>query len=184
MEDKGWISPPESICSSSSGSDITSTEASFPDSLNDSTENKELLSQDSNSRNPTDHIHSTPISQTDAVEISPSNLSEFKAMEPNANDEGSVELRVDEITERCKDVASQGDSVIFPTETRNPSNDNSEKFEGEAGSISSNKDNDTEHREAPDPNLNASSRVGRGMCQVHYCNNSFFSLLYILLISL
>ncbi|KAF7810932.1 serine/threonine-protein kinase SMG1-like [Senna tora] len=163
LEDKGWISPPESIYCSSSGSGITSTEASFPDSLNDSTDNKELLSQGSSSRNPTDHIHSTPISQTDAEEISPK-LSEFKDMEPNANADGCVKLRIEEVTEQPKAMVLPCDkSVIFPTDTQNPSNENLEKFEGEAESISSNKDkNDTEHREAPDSNLNTSSRVGRG----------------------
>ncbi|CAK7329774.1 unnamed protein product [Dovyalis caffra] len=44
LQDKGWISPPDSVYSSSSESAITSAEASLPDSLNDP---EELIGQSS-----------------------------------------------------------------------------------------------------------------------------------------
>ncbi|MCI32374.1 serine/threonine-protein kinase SMG1, partial [Trifolium medium] len=68
LEEKGWISPPDSSFCSSSGSDITS--ASLPDSLNDLAENTDMLSQVSSSRNPIGHLHTTSLSQIDVEEIS------------------------------------------------------------------------------------------------------------------
>lgn len=182
LEDKGWISPPDSLFWSSSGSGITSTEASFPDSLNDLTENKELLSQGSSSRNPTDHMHSASISHSDADEISPFKLSEFKSAEPNANDDGAVKSRIDEVSEHSEAKALPHKSVTIPADAQNLLNENLEKFEGEAEPISSSKDkNDTGQREASDHNLNASSRVGRGMYQVHNCYFSSHLCVYVLI---
>ncbi|KAK4284645.1 hypothetical protein QN277_001447 [Acacia crassicarpa] len=158
LEDKGWISPPDSIYGSSSGSGITSTEASFPDSLNDSTEIKELLSQTSASRDPTDHVHSASISHTDGEEISSPKLLEFKSMEPNANEEISNSAS---ISHTGGSALLFDKSVTLPTNTLR--NESVQKSEGEAEPVSSNKDkNGTEHHEALDPNSNASSRVGRG----------------------
>lgn len=43
LQDKGWISPPDSICSSSSESGLSSTETSLPDSSIDPTEEMVVL---------------------------------------------------------------------------------------------------------------------------------------------
>lgn len=170
LEDKGWISPPGSICCSSSGSDITSAEASLPDSLNDSAENKGELSQGSSSRNPTGHVHSTPLSQTDVEEISPFEVSESYSMEANVKSAGSVKL-TDEATEHPK---ASDNSVAIPADSQNPSNENLNKFEGEHEQLSTNKvKNDAEHHEAPDPNINARSRVGRGTYEVFFFSPPF-----------
>ncbi|KAI4298401.1 hypothetical protein L6164_031967 [Bauhinia variegata] len=150
LQDKGYLSPPDSIYCSSSGSGITSSEAGFPDSLNDSTENKGLLSQGSSGRNLTDRINSPPFSQTDAEEISPGQ-SEPNPVEANVSDVGYVKLTTNEAIEDPK-------ATDLPDH-----NQDLEKFGGEDEPFSSNKvKNDPEQREVPDPNLNAISRVGRG----------------------
>ena len=184
LEDKGWISPPDSICCSSSESDITSAEVSLPDSLNDSAENKDLLSQGSNSRNPSGCVHSTPLSQTDVEEVSPVEVSESYPIDANnVNRSGSMKL-TDEATEQSKAIALPGDKpVAIPVGSQNPSNENFEKSEGEDGLLSANKiKNDAKHREASDLNINASSRVGRGMCKVLFLY-ILFSHFFIVLIA-
>ncbi|XP_037497644.1 uncharacterized protein LOC105631693 isoform X3 [Jatropha curcas] len=45
LQDKGWISPPDSICSGSSESEITLDEASFPDGFSDRAEEISLSGQ-------------------------------------------------------------------------------------------------------------------------------------------
>ncbi|XP_019454155.1 PREDICTED: serine/threonine-protein kinase SMG1-like [Lupinus angustifolius] len=159
LEDKDWISPPDTICYSSSGSDNTSTEVSLPDSLNDSAENKDVLSQASSSRNPTGHIHSTPLSQTGVEEILPFEAADSYPMEANVNGACSVQL-IDEATEHPK-ASDKSDAI--PTYSQHQSNGNLDKFEGVDELLSANKvKNDVEHHEAPDPNINVRSRVGRG----------------------
>ncbi|KAK7264351.1 hypothetical protein RJT34_31958 [Clitoria ternatea] len=163
LEDKGWLSPPDSICCSSSGSGITSVEVSLPDSLNDSAENKDQLSQGSGSINPTGHMHITPLSQNDAQEISPFELSESFPVEADLNGANSVKL-INEATEHPEAMALPGDkSVAIPVNSQNPSSENLDKFYGEDNLLSANKvKNAAEHHEAPEPNINANTRVGRG----------------------
>ncbi|KAJ1410449.1 Serine/threonine-protein kinase SMG1 [Sesbania bispinosa] len=156
LEEKGWISPPDSIFCSSSGSDITSAELSLPDSLNDSAENKDMLSEVSNSRSSMDHIHTTPLSENGVEEISPFEVSESFPVAADLNCAGSVKFN--EASEHPGDK-----SVAIPDDSQNPPNENLDKFDGKDDLLSANKvKSGTEHREAPDPNVNASTRVGRG----------------------
>lgn len=169
LEDKGWISPPDSIFCGSSGSDITSAEVSLPDSLNDSAEDKDMLSQASSSRNLTGNIHTTPLSQTDVEEISLLEVSESVPIEADLNDAGSGKL-TNETTEHPKAMAFPGDkSVAIPVVSQNPSNENLDKLDGEDDLLSTSKvKNGTEHHEAPDANINTSTRVRRGMYKVFF----------------
>ncbi|TKY67498.1 Serine/threonine-protein kinase SMG1 [Spatholobus suberectus] len=163
LEDKGWVSPPDSIYCSSSGSDITSAEVSHPDSLNDSAGNKDLLSQGSGGRNPTGHLHTTLLSQTDVEEISPFELSKSSHLETDLNGAGAVKS-INEATEHPEAIAIPGDKpVAIPANSQNPSNVNLDKFDDEDEVLSAKEvKNSAEHREAPDPNINANTRVGRG----------------------
>lgn len=181
LEEKGWISPPDSIFFSSSGSDITSPDVTLPDSVHDSAESKDMLSQVSNSRNPTGHVHTTTLSSTDDDEISPFEVSESFPREADLSCAGSVKLP-NEAADHPEAMAFPGDkSVAVPADSQNLSNENFHKFEGEDDLLSVNKvKNGTEHREAPDPNINASTRVGKGMYKVFF---NYFFFIFNLLIS-
>ncbi|KAL2328900.1 hypothetical protein Fmac_022327 [Flemingia macrophylla] len=163
MEDKGWLSPPDSIYCSSSGSDNTSEEVSLPDSLNDSTGNKDLLSQGSSTRNPTGHTHTTLLSQTGVEEISPFELSESSPVEIEPNGSGSLKS-INEASEHPEAIALPGDrSVAIRANSQNLSNENFEKFDDQDELLSAKEvKNAAEHHETPDFNINANTRVGRG----------------------
>lgn len=184
LEEKGWISPPDSNFCSSSGSDITSEEFSLPDNSNDSAENKDMLSQVSSSRSPTHHKHSTPLSQTEDEEVSLFEVSESFPLETDLNRDDFVKL-TNEATEHAKDVAFPGEkSVGIPVVSQNPSNENLDKFD-EDDLLSTNKvKNGTEHRKIPDANINTNTRVGRGMYKVFFQLFISSHLLFDLLISL
>lgn len=69
LEDKGWLSPPDSICSSSTDSGITSTEMSLPGSCNDQEDIKQQLLHGTNSRGAIDFQTTTPCSPADCQEM-------------------------------------------------------------------------------------------------------------------
>ncbi|KAJ7967383.1 Serine/threonine protein kinase [Quillaja saponaria] len=160
LQDKGWISPPDSICSSSSASGITSTEASVQGSLNDPADSMEQLSRGCDSRKATGYVNSSPFSQTDIEEISNSGKSESNSTEANVAGTGSVELAVNE----PRDIASPCDeSLEVPADSMNSSLENREKFEVKDGLSSSNKVKiEDEHHEATGPNIHSGTRIGRG----------------------
>ncbi|BAT90873.1 hypothetical protein LR48_Vigan08g167200 [Vigna angularis] len=163
LEDKGWISPPDSICCTDSGSDMTATEVSLPDSLNDSAGNKDLLSQGSSSRNPTGHMHTALFFQTEVEEISPFGLSQSSPVETDLNGSGSVKS-INEATEHSEAIVVLGDkTAAIPANSQNPTNENIDKFDSADEPLSAKEiKNATEHREARDLNVNANTRVGRG----------------------
>lgn len=167
LEDKGWISPPDSIYCTGSGSDMTATEVSLPDSLNDSAGNKELLSQGSSSRNPTGHMHTAVFSQTEVEEISPFGLSQSSPAETDLNGSGSVKS-INEATEHSEAIVVLGDkTAAIPANSQNPTNKNIDKFDSADEPLSAKEiKNATEHRDARDLNVNANTRVGRGMYKI------------------
>ncbi|WJX45533.1 Serine/threonine-protein kinase smg1 [Trifolium repens] len=162
LEEKGWISPPDSSLCSSSGSDITSADISLPDSLNDLAENTDMLSQVSSSRNPIGHLHTTS-SQIDVEEISLFEESKSFPLEADLDSTDSVKL-TNEATEHPKAMPFRSDkSVASSSVSQNPLNENLDKFDGEDDLLSTDKvKNGTEHRETPDADVNISTRVGRG----------------------
>lgn len=99
FQDKGWISPPDSIYSSSLESDITSGEASLADSSNNPAELLGQHSRGPNQREETYLPNSLPSSQTDFQEISDSGRPMFNHLEMNNSDSGSVKSIIDEANE-------------------------------------------------------------------------------------
>jgi PI-3-kinase-related kinase SMG-1 len=75
LQDKGWISPPDSICSSISEYGISQAEENVPDCLNDLSQETGRLSHGSSA---TGSQNSAPFSQTNFQEISSFVHSEFK----------------------------------------------------------------------------------------------------------
>lgn len=169
LEEKGWISPPDSSFCSSSESDSTSAEVSLPDSLNDSAENTDMLSQVSSSRNPISHLHTSSLSQTDVEEISPFEVSESFPLEADLDSAESLKL-TNEATEHPSAMPFPSEkSVASSAVSQNPSNENLDKFDGEDDFLSTNKaKNGTDHRETPDVDFYTSTRVGRGMYKVFF----------------
>jgi len=165
LEDKGWISPPDSICCTSSESDMTAAEVSLPDSLNDSAGNKDQLSQGSSRRNPTGLMHTALFSQTELEEISPFGLSQSSPVETDLNGSGSVKS-TNEATEHSEAIVLLGDkTAAMPANSQNPANENIDKFDSANEPLSAKEvKNATEHRDAP--NVNANTRVGRGMHKI------------------
>lgn len=163
LEDKGWVSPPDSICCTSSGSDTSSAEVSLPDSLNDSAGNKDLLSQGSGSRNPIGHMQTALLSQTEE-EISPFGVSQSSPEETDLNGAGSVKS-INEASEHPETIALLGDkTVAIPANSQNPTNENLDKFDSADEPLSAKEvKNAAEHR---DQNINANTRVGRGMYKI------------------
>ncbi|KAF5448742.1 hypothetical protein F2P56_029247 [Juglans regia] len=147
LEDKGWISPPDSICSSISEFGFSLAEENVPDCLNDLTDEMGQLSCGSSA---TGYQNSTPFSQTDFQGISDFKKSGSSYMEDNVLDTGSVKSAMNEPNEYLKAVTA-------------PNKDSEEKFEGNDNIFSSRKAKiEDEDREAPLPNMHSSSRVGRG----------------------
>lgn len=68
LQDKEWLSPPDSISSGSMGSDIISAEANLPDSFNDPAEVMEQLPDVSYHGKARDDVHSGPSLQSDLDE--------------------------------------------------------------------------------------------------------------------
>lgn len=164
LEEKGWISPPDSSFCSSSGSDITSAEVSLSDSLNDSAENTDMLSQVSSSRNLTSDLHTTSLSQTDVEEIPLFEVPKSFPLEADLDSADSVKLTY-EATELSNAMPFPSHkSVASSTVSHNPSTENLDKFDGKDDLLSTNKaKNSTEHRETPDADINTSTRIGRGI---------------------
>ena len=167
LEDKGWVSPPDSISCTSSGSDTSSAEVSLPDSLNDSAGNKDLLSQGSGSRNPTGHMHTPLLSQSEVEEISPFGLSQSSPVETDLSGAGSVKS-INEASEHPEAIALIGDkTVAIPANSQNPTNENLDKFDSADEPLSAKEvKSAAEHRDARDQNTNANTRVGRGMYKI------------------
>ncbi|XP_050364402.1 uncharacterized protein LOC126783062 [Argentina anserina] len=137
LEDKGWLSPPDSICSCSADSGITSAELSLPGSINDQEDMKQLLLLGASSRDSTDFQNTTPYSQVDRQDMlnSPhrSNYTESDNIHI-----GSLKSTPSALHEYPLALASQTDVPIsvFP-DTSHPLNENREVVFGGKDEISS-----------------------------------------------
>lgn len=162
LQDKGWISPPDSVYSSSSESVIISDEASLPDSHTAPAEMMARLSYGSNSREGTDYLNSVSSSGTDFQEISLNcGQSESKYTEYNNSDASSVKSPTNEPSEHLKAAASPKNESITVIDTSKSLNE--EDFEGKDETSSSNQVKiEDENREARLPNTDAGSRIARG----------------------
>ncbi|XP_059647736.1 uncharacterized protein LOC132294033 [Cornus florida] len=155
LQDKGWISPPDSICSSSSESGDTSAEASLADSSS-GPELMEQLPQCSNSREINDCLNSALLSGADSQETLCHEPSE--SMEVNNTDIGYVD-------EHLKVLVSPHDkSSILVEASHSLNHKNTQVNFGHKDETSSlTKVNvEDENRETPHPATDAGSRKTRG----------------------
>lgn len=167
MQDKGWISPPDSICSSISEYSMSPAEENVPDCLNDLSEEIGQLLHGSSA---TGNQNSAPFSQTNFQEISRFVHSESKYVGVNVINTGSVKSTMNEPVEYLEVVtAPSNESVTVPADSLHSVNKNSdEKFGGNDEIFSLNKAKiEDEDREAPIPNTHGGSRVSRGKCQAY-----------------
>lgn len=165
LQDKGWISPPDSIYSSSSESAITSGEASLPDSSNNPVELTGQHPHGLNQGEEAFHSNFIPSSQNDFQEISDSGQSVSKRTEVNNTDSGSVKFTVDEPIEYFKAQESPtGEAVSVAVGSSQPLGNNSEVKFGVKDEVSSvnkvgiEEENNQDHV----PNTHTVSRVARG----------------------
>ncbi|KAF5727229.1 hypothetical protein HS088_TW22G00918 [Tripterygium wilfordii] len=162
LQDKEWVSPPDSIYSGSSESGFTPVEASLPDSFNNTSEVLEQLSHGSIKRAIADTPNYVPSSQTDFQEI----LHSGQSIDLKFDDSGSVKSTTEEPNEYLKAVTSfSGEAVIVPTDSSQPQGqENSEAVnEGKNDKSSTNKvEVEDEYGQASLRNSHAGSRVGKG----------------------
>lgn len=161
LGDKGWISPPDSIYSSSSGSGTSSTEASLVDSFNDPAEMGEELWSDQ--KDGTAYKTSVPSSQVGTQKIPLSEHLVSMQMAMNNNDTSSIKS-ASESKEYLKDGGqSRDEAASVPSESLQRLNESLEvKFKGEDEVSSFNKRNIEVESEASRPNTQMSSRIARG----------------------
>jgi PI-3-kinase-related kinase SMG-1 len=178
LQDKGWISPPDSICSSISEYGFSPAEENVPDCLIDLSEEIGQLSHGS-----TGYQNSAPFSQTNFQELSRFVHSESKYVEVNVIDTGSVKSTMNEPIEFLEVVtAPSNESVTAPADSLHSANKNSdEKFGGNDEIFSLNKAKiEDEDRDAPLPNTHGEGRVSRGKYQAYIYH--LFSCIIIVII--
>ncbi|GLT97003.1 hypothetical protein SLE2022_145910 [Rubroshorea leprosula] len=112
LQDKEWISPPDSIGSSSVESGITLAETSLPDNFNDPAEVMEKLSHGSNHWKVRDDLNSVPSLQSDSDEAPQCQLPLSKNMEVSNIDACSVKSATNEPNECMETTASANDEAI------------------------------------------------------------------------
>ncbi|KAL5855729.1 hypothetical protein ACOSQ4_005531 [Xanthoceras sorbifolium] len=166
LQDKEWISPPDSIYSSSSESGVTSGEASLPDSFNNLAEGVEQHSHGSNlMREGNEHPSTVPTSQTDFQDISESGPSVFNQRDVNTSDTGSVKAIIDESDDFLQAEGSPSDErATVPVGSSQPLDKESEvnfAVKTEVSSLSKVK-SEEETNEDPIPNATSVNRVSRG----------------------
>ncbi|XAR59500.1 Non-specific serine/threonine protein kinase [Bertholletia excelsa] len=156
-QDKGWISPPDSICSSSSESGITSAEASLLDSFND--QEFEKLALGASSTEAQGHFSSAPLSGSNLPEMSDHVPSVFIDKKTNDDDIGSV----DECKKPGKSSYSESEaSGSEPSHSVNQG-DSQVKFRlKEEPSLLKQEKAEDQDRETVVPTTDVGKRVARG----------------------
>ncbi|KAF4352847.1 hypothetical protein G4B88_024774 [Cannabis sativa] len=157
LDDNEWLSPPNSICSSGSESDITSPEASFPG------EEMGQLSQDLGRRESPAYQDSVHVAQIDYEEIPLFGKSQPVA-EIDETYTGLFNSAANEPSEHQKTIASPSDrKLAAPDALHSSSKSTEENFGGsdEKASLNKVKIKD-EDCESLFPNTSAAARAGRG----------------------
>ncbi|KAK6240492.1 hypothetical protein SCA6_005881 [Theobroma cacao] len=166
LQDKEWISPPDSIGSSIVESGIISNGTSLSDSINDPAEVMEKIWLVSNHKTANDSQNFVPSSQSDYDEISQSGQRSSNNMEMNNSDTYSVKSATGEPNEYLKAVASVNDEAVSaPLESSQPSNkENLDVKFGVKDEVSTSRKvelGDEDHG-VPVPNTHTASRIARG----------------------
>ncbi|XP_062020417.1 uncharacterized protein LOC133736840 isoform X2 [Rosa rugosa] len=160
LEDKGWLSPPDSICSSSTDSGISLPEMSLPVSFNDQEDIKQQLLHGPGGRDAIDFQNTTPYSQADSQEMLDS-PHRSKFTDADNTHVGSFKLAPSDLNEYQLAPASPSDDpVSVRPDTSRPSNENREVVFGGKDEISSL--NKVIIKDETCDATHASSRVGRG----------------------
>lgn len=162
LQDKGWISPPDSVYSSSSESVIISNEASLSDGHTAPAEMMSQLPCGSNSREGSDDLNSVSFSGTNLQQIALNcEQLESKYTENNNSYATSVKSPTTDRGEHLKAVASPKNESVTVIDSSESLNEVG--FEGEDETSSSNQVKiEDENREARLPNADAGSRIARG----------------------
>lgn len=166
LQDKEWISPPDSIGGSIAESGIISNGTSLSDSINDPAEVMEKIWLVSNHKTANDSQNFVPSSQSDYDEISQSGQRSSNNMEMNNSDTSSVKSATGEPNEYLKAVASVNDEAVSaPLESSQPSNkENLDVKFGVKDEVSTSRKvelGDEDHG-VPVPNTHTASRIARG----------------------
>ncbi|XVE94112.1 hypothetical protein REPUB_Repub01dG0253200 [Reevesia pubescens] len=167
LQDKDWISPPDTVGNSSveSSNSITSNGTSLSDGINDTAE-MEKIWLDSNQKKASNGQNFDPSSQSDYDEISHCGQRISKNMEVNNTDTSSVKSATDEPNEYQKAVASVNDEAVSaPLESSQPSNkENLDVKLWGKDEVSTSREVEVggESDEVPVPNIHAASRIARG----------------------
>ncbi|KAK3412470.1 hypothetical protein EUGRSUZ_I01219 [Eucalyptus grandis] len=153
LQDKGWVSPPDSICTSSLGSSVSSPEASIADSLNDPAEEINSSCRDDGA------TCTDPSSQSD-----PPQITEITHEGAKYSQSIPVMPLTGGTTEQPNDGASTRDQdIAFPVYTSDTLNKETElENRGKNKVPSSRNIIDDGCSEAPNPNGHAGGRVTRG----------------------
>ncbi|KAM6559139.1 hypothetical protein CsatA_028378 [Cannabis sativa] len=157
LDDNEWLSPPNSICSSGSESDITSPEASFPG------EEMGQLSQDLGRRESPVYQDSVHVAQIDYEEIPLFGKSQPVA-EIDETYTGLFNSAANEPSEHQKTLASPSDRKLAAPDALHSSSKSTEENLGgsdEKASLNKIKIKD-EDCESLFPNTSAAARAGRG----------------------
>lgn len=159
LQDKEWLSPPDSFCSSSSESDFTTS--SFPDSSNDLTEDMGQHYNGSSDREARVIPKITSFSQTDVGKML--RLEESETKSTDGSQTCFRKLSTNEFNGGIKIVATPPDeSIEVPAIASHPLNETVERLEEESGVTSSDKRLEDENQEAPPAQKAAWSRASRG----------------------
>ncbi|KAI6701259.1 hypothetical protein NL676_015583 [Syzygium grande] len=153
LQDKGWVSPPDSICTSSLGSCVSSPEASIADSLKDPAEEINSSCRDDGA------TCADTSSQSDPRQIA-------KITHEGAKCSQSIPVMplTGGTTEQPNDGASTRDQdIAFPVYTSDTLNKETElEYRGKNKMPSSRNIIDDGCSDAPNPNGHAGGRVARG----------------------
>lgn len=159
LQDKEWLSPPDSFCSSSSGSGITTCR--FPDSSNDLTEDMSQHYNGSSNREARIYPKITSFSQTDIGKIS--RLEESESKSTNGSETCFRKLSTNELNGGIQIVATPADeSIEVPAIASHPLTETVGTLGEGSGVTSSDKRLEDENQEAPPAQKAAWSRASRG----------------------
>lgn len=183
LQEKEWISPPDSIGTSCTESSITSNGTSLSDSINDPVvEMMENISLDSSQKKDNGDPNFVPSSESEYDEISHCGHRSSENMEVKHTNE--VKSANEETNEHLKTVPSVNDEAVgAPLESSQPSNkvNLDVKFQGKDEVSTLGKiEVDDESHEVPVPSTDTASRIARGKCKIQIEEPSvgFFLILF------
>lgn len=171
LQDEGWISPPNSIYSSSPTSGVTSDETSLPDSFNGQENVMEQFSGECNGGEPTYYMNSIPLSGTNIQEKSSCEQSESQYVEVRSSGTNSAASVLDEPSEHLQALALPKDEAavghVDPLRLLDKEKSQGVIYGGKDDAFTSNQvKKHIGNHESPLPNTDGGSRISRGKNQI------------------